>query len=89
MKNEISKSRGTIGVREMPDRLDSGHCHLLCATAAVVRINLDGIWIALCEDHRTFLLECINSPLPAPPPAKPRVLVPTWEEDEEDEYWDA
>lgn len=70
MTNTISCERGTIGVRAMPDGLDGGNCHLRHNTPAVVRVNLDGIWVSLCQDHRNALSLMLTDPSPAPEGAK-------------------
>jgi hypothetical protein len=62
----ISMSRGTLGVRSMPDKLDSNHCGLRCGKPAEVRINLDGIWTNLCLPHLLAFREALNNPEPAP-----------------------
>lgn len=64
IKNQISVQRGTMGVREMPDGLDSGGCHLRDGNDAVVRVNLDGIYVSLCGDHKCALMHFMDSPLP-------------------------
>lgn len=73
MENRISRSPGTMGVRRMPDDLDSGYCHLRDNRPGVVRINLDGIWVVLCAEHLTNLRRMLDKPEPAPPiePATP------------------
>lgn len=55
MRGQITTAAGSLGVGPMPDGRDSGRCHLRCGNDAVVRINLDGIWTTLCEDHRALL----------------------------------
>lgn len=45
--SEISRARRTLGVRFMPDDLDSGYCSLGCGAESIVRINIDGIWSQL------------------------------------------
>lgn len=64
--NKISKSRGSLGVRSMPDRLDSGGCFLRDTSPGVVRVNIDGIWSVLCAEHRDALASFLSDPLPAP-----------------------
>lgn len=66
----ISRSRRTLGVRAMPDGLDSGYCTLGDGAKAVVRVNLDGIWTCLCEHHRDTLLLALM--FPAEKPEKPQ-----------------
>lgn len=67
IENLISKGRGTMGVRLMPDALDSGGCHVGCTGEGVVRINLDGMWCTLCADHRDALVKfLLYTPLPSP-----------------------
>lgn len=66
--NEISCGSGTMGVREMPDRLDGGNCHLRDGRDAVVRVNLDGIYTSLCQEHRDALVGMLKMPLPKPCP---------------------
>ena len=63
--NEISMSRHAIGVRLMPDRLDSGKCHL-CSSDAEVRVCTGGVYTSLCGDHRTALADFLRNPLPSP-----------------------
>jgi hypothetical protein len=65
-ENVISTGPGTIGVREMPDHLDSGRCHLRDGNVAIVRVNLDGVWTSLCEDHRNTLISFLFKPHPKP-----------------------
>lgn len=66
----ISTSRGTLGVRAMPDNLDSGTCFLRgCPSpinAGVVRVNLDGVWTVLCKRHRDQLRKALDNPEPVP-----------------------
>lgn len=83
----ISRDRGTMGVRKMPDGLDSGNCHMGHNTDAVVRVNLDGIWTSLCQEHLDELLLALMFPAEAPPKPKVRSTVDhrhPWGEDEYD-----
>jgi hypothetical protein len=64
--NVIRPEKGTLGVRRMPDKLDSNTCHLRCGKPAVVRINLDGIYTSLCEPHRAAFFEAFIEPLRSP-----------------------
>ena len=61
----ISTGRRTLGVRAMPDKLDSGYCNC-CQDYAVVRINIDGIWTTLCDQHVAELVAALLNPEPAP-----------------------
>jgi len=54
----------TVGVRSMPDGLDSGYCHLRDGNEGVVRVNLDGIWTVLCAKHRRQLMAELRKPAP-------------------------
>ncbi len=66
-RNEISMHRDSIGVRRMPDGLDSGGCHICRRVSeAVVRVNLGGIWTSLCVEHRDLLRQQLDRPMPAP-----------------------
>lgn len=63
--NEINMSRHAIGVREMPDGLDSGNCHL-CSGVAEVRVCTGGVYTSLCGPHRIALADFLRNPLPSP-----------------------
>ena len=63
--NEINHGRQGMGVRLMPDNLDSGYCHL-CIEVAVVRTNLGGVYTSLCAEHRDALRAMLDDPAPAP-----------------------
>jgi hypothetical protein len=70
MTNKISRGRGTLGVRSMPDSLDSGYCTNHNRKAAV-RVNLGGSWANLCETCREDLVAMLDDPLPSPTSGRP------------------
>ncbi len=64
VRNKISHDADSLGVREMPDALDSGGCHLRCSSPAVVRVNTGGVYTSLCVEHRDALVHFLSNPLP-------------------------
>jgi hypothetical protein len=56
--NRISKGRSTMGVVAYAD-----FCYLGCREPGTVRVNIDGIWTVLCEDHRRALISMLENPL--------------------------
>jgi hypothetical protein len=66
MENVISRAHRTLGVRLMPDDHDSGRCFLGDGRPGEVRVNLDGVWMVLCVEHQTALIDALNHPLPPP-----------------------
>lgn len=65
ISNVINHGRDSMGVRLMPDNLDSGYCHI-CTEVAVVRTNLGGVYTSLCDAHRDALRAMLDAPAPAP-----------------------
>lgn len=58
--NKVSPSRYTLGVSLSEDR----RCYA-CGRLdhpAVVRVNIDGIWTAFCEDCRSALIAFLITP---------------------------
>lgn len=64
IRNVISHDSASLGVREMPDALDSGGCHLRCSSPAVVRVNTGGVYTSMCAEHRDALVHFLSNPLP-------------------------
>jgi hypothetical protein len=77
----ISKSRRSLGVRNMPDHLDSGYC-ACCNQLGEVRINIDGVWSVLCLQHKEQLVAALLRPEPAPEPKVELVPEDAWCDDQ-------
>lgn len=61
MLNQISKSRGTLGVSHTTDG-EYCHIHRLRSQVGYLRVNIDGIWTVLCGDCVEDLIGMLNNP---------------------------